>query len=70
MCINKTGLPLPFDNKQILHAFLFNIRNYSPEVINIILPRVNIFDIKQKGMEYYLFYYMPPTPNKIWEDKD
>ena len=18
----------------------------------------------------YLFYYMPPTPNKIWEDKD
>ena len=44
-------------NKQILHAFLFNIRNYSPEVINIqrrkallniILPRVNNFDIKQK----------------------
>ena len=69
MCINKTGLPLPFDNKQIFHAFLFNIRNYSPEVINITLPRVNIFDIKQKGMEY-LFYYMPPTPNKIWEDKD
>ena len=57
MCINKTGLPLPFDNKQIFHAFLFNIRNYSPEVINIqrrkaeltiILPRVNNFDIKQK----------------------
>ena len=23
------------DNKQIFHAFLFNIRNYSPEVINI-----------------------------------
>ena len=20
-------------------------------------------------MEYF-FYYMPPTPNKIWEDKD
>ena len=36
------------DNKQILNAFLFNIRNYSPEVINIILPRVNNFDIKQK----------------------
>ena len=18
----------------------------------------------------YLFYYIPPTPNKIWEDKD
>ena len=45
------------DSKQILHAFLFNIRNYLPEVINIqrreaemniILPRVNNFDIKQK----------------------
>ena len=23
------------DNKQILHAFLFNIRHYSTEVINI-----------------------------------
>ena len=45
-------------NKQIFHAFLFNIRNYSPEVINIqrreaelniILPRVNNFDNKQKS---------------------
>ena len=45
------------NNKQISHAFLFNIRNYSPEVINIqrreaelniILPRVNNFNIKQK----------------------
>ena len=44
-------------NKQIFHAFLFNIRNYSTEVIdiqrreaelNIISPRVNNFDIKQK----------------------
>ena len=44
-------------NKQIFHTFLFNVRNYSPEVINIqrheaelniILPRVNYFDIKQK----------------------
>ena len=39
------------------HAFLSNVRNYSPEVINIqqrqaklniILPRVNNFDIRQK----------------------
>ena len=40
-----------------MHTFLFNIRNYSLEVINIQrleaelnikLPRVNNFDIKQK----------------------
>ena len=36
--------------------------------MNIILPRVNNFDIKHKKKEY-LFYYMPPTPNKIWEYK-
>ena len=35
-------------NKQIFYAFFYNIRDYSPEVINIILPRVNNFDIKQK----------------------
>ena len=44
-------------NKQIFHAFLFNIRNYSRKVINIqlrkaelnmILPRVTNFDIKLK----------------------
>ena len=60
-------------NKEIFHAFLFNISNYSPEVINIqrrevelnvVLLRVNNFDIKKKNMEY-LFYYMPPTPIKI-----
>ena len=41
----------------MFNAFSFNIRNYSPEVINIqqrkaelniILPRVSSFDIKQK----------------------
>ena len=41
----------------MFHAFLFNIRNYSSEVINIqrdeaglniILPRVNNFGIEQK----------------------
>ena len=44
-------------NKQIFYAFLFNIRNYSPKVnnihqreaeLNIILLRVNNFDIKQE----------------------
>ena len=65
-------------NKQIFHAFLFNIGNYSPEVINIqrreaelniILPRVNNLDIKQKSHVIFV-YYMLPTPNKILEDKD
>ena len=46
------------DYKKIFHSFLFNIRNYSPEAINIqqhkaelniILPRVNNFDVKQKA---------------------
>ena len=69
---------IDYNNKQIFHVFLFNIRHYSPKIINIqrrkaevniILPRMNNFDIKQKrGMEY-LFYYMPPTPNKMWDDK-
>ena len=36
------------DIKQIFYAFLFNVRNYSPEVMNIIFLRVNNFDIKQK----------------------
>ena len=45
------------NNKRIFHAILFNIRNYSPKVIkiqrrqtelNVILLRVNNFDIKQK----------------------
>ena len=54
---NQNGDILHFnDNKQIFHAFLFNIKNYSLEVINIqrhkaelniILPRVNNLDIKQ-----------------------
>ena len=46
-----------FDFNKIFFVFLFNIRNYSPEVINIqlreaelnnIFPRVNNFDIKKR----------------------
>ena len=64
-----------FNYKQIFHVFLFKIGNYSPEVVknqrreaelNIILLRVNNFDIKQKKGREYLFCYMP---NRIWEDK-
>ena len=51
------------DNKQIFHAFLFNIRNYSPEVSNIqqrkaelstILPRVNSFVNDKKWHEIFV----------------
>ena len=49
------------------HEFLFNIRNYSPEAINIqrreaelniIFLRVNNFDIKQKRHEIIVFYML------------
>ena len=53
----KTSKCNVYNNKQIFHA-LFNIKNYSSEVINIqrhkvekniILPRVNNFGIKKKA---------------------
>ena len=69
------------NNKQIFHipySILFNIRNYSPDVLIL-------NDAKRSWILYYLgwiisilnnkrlgnisFYYMPPTPNKMWEDK-
>ena len=65
------------NNKQISHAFLFNVRNHSTEAINaqrreaelnIILPRLNNSIANKKGMEYW-FNYMPPTPNNIWGNK-
>ena len=52
----------------MFHAFLFKIKNYSPEVINIqireeelniILPGVNNFNIKQKVR---ICFIMSPTP--------
>ena len=49
--------------KRISHRTF--IRNYSPEVSNITLSRLNNFDIKQKNGMKYLFYYIPPAPNKI-----
>ena len=62
------------DNKQIFHAFLFNIRNYSSEVINIqrheaelniISPRVNNFDIKQKRHEIFVLLYATNTKQDL-----
>ena len=60
--------------KQKFHAFLFNIRNYSPEVINIqrreaelniILPRVNNFDIKQKRHGIFVLLYATNTKQDL-----
>ena len=54
--------------RQTFHVFLFHIRNYSPKIrnvqrrfasLNITLPKVNNFYIKQK-MAFFLFY----TPKK------
>ena len=57
-------------NKEIFHAFLFNISNYSPEVINIqrrevelnvVLLRVNNFDIKKKKHGIFVLLYATNT---------
>ena len=62
------------NSKQIFHAFLFNIINYSPEVINIqrletqlniILPRVNDFDIKQKKQGIFVLIYATNTKQDL-----
>ena len=62
------------NNKQILHAFLFNIRNYLPEVINvqrpdaelnIILPRVSNFDIKQKRRGIFVLLHATDTKQDL-----
>ena len=59
-CIGKS-------NKQIFHAFLFNIRNYSPDLKNIqrreaelnTLPRENNLDIKQ-NIAWNICFIMNP----------
>ena len=67
------------DIKQIFHAFLFNIRNHSPEVseveynrseveLNIILPKVNNFDIKQKSAWNIRFIIYPKHQTKCWQN--
>ena len=64
----------PVNDKQMFHTFLFNIRNYSPEVNNIqrreaeldiILPRVNNFDIKQKKHGIFVLLYATNTKQDL-----
>ena len=52
-------------NKQIFYAFFYNIRDYSPEVINIILPRVNNFDIKQKSQGIFVSLHATNTKQDL-----
>ena len=60
----------PTNNKQMFHAFLFNVRNYSPKVINIqrreaelntVLPKVNNFNIKQRRHGIFVLFYATNT---------
>ena len=62
----------------MFHAFLFNIRNYSPEVIkiqrreaelNITFPRVNNFNIKQKIAWNIWFIKCHQHPTRSWKIK-
>ena len=62
-------------NKQVFDAFLFNIRNYSPEVsniqrceaeLNMTLRRVNNFDIKQNSAWNICFIIYPQHQTKSW----
>ena len=52
-------------NKQIFYAFFYNIRDYSPEVINITLPRVNNFDIKQKSHGIFVSLHATNTKQDL-----
>ena len=60
--------------KWIFYTFLFNIKNYLPEVINIqrceaelniILLRVNNFDIKQKRHGIFVLLYATNTKQDL-----
>ena len=71
---NAVCLLFIIDIKQIFHAVLFNIRNYSPEEINIqrreaelniTLPRVNNFDIKQKRHIIFVLLYATNTKQDL-----
>ena len=67
-----------FYNKQIFHACLFNIKNYSPEVINIqerevkfniMLTTVNNFNIKQKKAWNICFIICRQHQTRSWKIK-
>ena len=58
----------------MFHAFLFNIRNYSPEVINIqrreaelniILPRMNNSILNKKLHGIFVFLYATNTKQDL-----
>ena len=54
-----------YNFKQIFLVFLFNIRTYSPKVMNIILPRLNNFDIKQKRRGMLVLLYATNTKKDL-----
>ena len=61
-------------NEQILHALLFDVRDYSPELINIqrregelsiILPTVNDFDVRQGRHGIFVLLYATNTKQDL-----
>ena len=62
---------LMVNNKQIFHAFLFNIKVKNIQRreagLNITLPRMNNFDIKQKWHGMFVLLYTPSTKQKVSE---
>ena len=62
------------NHEQIFNTLPLNITIYSLEVcnihrgaaeVNIIIPRVNKFDIQRKDIEYLLYYIPPPHTHII-----
>ena len=71
---SKINKQMTANNKQIFHAFLFNTRNYSPEVINIqrreadlniILTMVNNSHIKEKRRGIFVLLYATNTKQDL-----
>ena len=73
MIISKYSMPFCLILSKYF-VFLFNIRNYSPKVINvqrreaelnIILPMVNNFDFKQKMHGIFVLLYATNTKQNL-----
>ena len=71
---SKINKQMTANNKQVFHTFLFNTRNYSPEVINIqrreadlniMLTMVNNSHIKEKRRGIFVLLYAINTKQDL-----